>query len=82
MGEHGEHILNKAKTARVWETVQFYPQLNRWSNYLLTAEAGAEAALSARFNLRVVVDDNYNNDPATGAKRNDILLTSQLAYKY
>ena len=82
VGEHGEHFFNKAKTARVWETVQFFPQLNRWSNYLLTAEAGAEAALSARFNLRVVVDDYYNSTPATGRKENDILLASQLVYKY
>jgi len=82
VGEHGEHFLNKAKTARVWETVQYYPQLTYWHNFLLTAEAGAEAALSARLNLRVVVDDNFNRDPAKGAKENDILLTSQLVYKY
>ncbi len=82
VGEHGEHFLNKPKTARIWETVQFYPQLNRWSNYVLNAEAGAEAALNSRLNLRIVADDNYNSDPAKGAKENDILLTSQLAYKY
>jgi putative salt-induced outer membrane protein YdiY len=82
VGEHGEHFFDKAKKARIWETVQFYPQLNRWSNYLVTAEAGAEAALSARFNLRVVVDDYYNSTPATGRKENDILLASQLVYKY
>ena len=82
VGEHGEHFLNKAKTARVWETVQYYPQLTYWHNFLLTAEAGAEAALNTRLSLRVVVNDNFNRDPAPGAKENDILLTSQLAFKY
>jgi putative salt-induced outer membrane protein YdiY len=82
VGEHGEHFLNKPKTARIWETIQYYPQLTYWHNFLLTAEAGAEAALSTRFSLRVVADDNFNRDPAPGAKENDILLTSQLVYKY
>ena len=80
VGEHGEHKFSK--TSRIWETVQYYPQLTYWHNFLLTAEAGAEAALNARFSLRVVVDDNFNRDPAKGARENDILLTSQLAYKY
>jgi putative salt-induced outer membrane protein YdiY len=82
LGEHGEHAFDKAKKARVWETVQFFPQLNRWSNYLVTAEAGVEAALNSRFSLRAVVDDFYNSDPATGRKANDIQLASQLVYKY
>jgi len=56
--------------------------LNRWSNYLVTAEAGVEAALNSRFSLRAVVDDFYNSDPATGRKANDIQLASQLVYKY
>ena len=80
VGEHGEHKFSK--TARVWEFVEYYPQLTYWHNFLLTAEAGAEAALNAHFNLRVVADDNFNRDPAPGAKENDILLTSQLVYKY
>jgi len=80
VGEHGEHAFSK--TARVWEDVQYYPQLTYWSNYLIDAEAGAEAALNTRFSLRVVVDDHFNHKPATGRKENDIILTSQLVYKY
>ncbi len=80
VGEHGEHKFSK--TSRVWETIQYYPQLTYWHNFLITAEAGAEAALSARFNLRIVADDTFNRDPAPGAKENDVQLTSQLVYKY
>ena len=80
VGEHGEHAFSK--TARVWEDIQYFPQLTYWHNYLIDAEAGAEAALNTRFSLRVVVDDHFNHDPATGRKENDVLLTSQLAYKY
>jgi putative salt-induced outer membrane protein YdiY len=78
--EHGEHKFSK--TARVWEFVEYYPELTQWSNYLVNSEAGAEAALNTRFSLRVQVDDHFNHKPATGRKENDILLVSSLVYKY
>ncbi|MGD1020982.1 MAG: DUF481 domain-containing protein [Verrucomicrobiia bacterium] len=80
LGEHAEHKFSK--TARVWEYIEYFPQLTYWHNYLVNAEAGAEAALNTHFSLRVVLDDRFNHDPAPGRKENDVLLTSQLAYKY
>ncbi len=80
VGEHGEHAFSKS--AKVWEDVQYFPQITRFSNYLLNTEAGAEAALNTRFSVRVVVDDHFNSQPATGRKENDILLVSSLVYKY
>ena len=53
-----------------------------WQNCLVNSEAGVEAALSTRLSLRVVADDHFNRVPAAGHKENDILLASQLAYKY
>jgi putative salt-induced outer membrane protein YdiY len=80
--ERGEHALNKAKTARVWEEVDYMPQIDKFDNYLLNTEVGAEAALSAHFSLRVVADDKFASMPAAGRKENDILLVTALAYKY
>jgi len=82
VSERGEHTFNKAKTAKVWEEVDYLPKVDDFSNYLLNSEVGAEAALSARFSLRVVADDNFNSKPALGKKENDILLVSSLVYKY
>jgi putative salt-induced outer membrane protein YdiY len=70
------------KTSKIWEEIDYYPAFTRFSNYLVDAEAGAEAALNARLSLRVVVDDHFNSEPGEGNKENDILLASLLAYKY
>jgi len=80
VSEHGEHSFGKS--AKVWETVSYLPQVDDFSNYLLNSEAGVEAALNAHFSLRVVVDDTFNSRPALGKKENDIILISSLVYKY
>lgn len=80
VSERGEHSFGK--TAKVWEQVAYLPQVDKFSNYLLNSEVGAEAALNTRFSLRVVADDNFNSEPASGKKENDILLISSLVYKF
>jgi putative salt-induced outer membrane protein YdiY len=80
VSERGEHSFGKA--AKVWEEVDYMPQVDDFSNYLLNSEVGVEAALNAHFSLRVVADDNFNSKPALGKKENDILLISSLVYKY
>jgi putative salt-induced outer membrane protein YdiY len=80
--ERCEHTFNKAKTAKAWEEVDYLPQVDDTKNYLLNSEVGVEAALSARFSLRVCADDKFNSMPEPGAKENDITLISSLVYKY
>src|ERR1041385_5244394 len=74
VGEHGEHAFNKS--AKVWEDVQYFPQITRFSNYLLDCEVGAEAALNAHFSLRIVVDDHFNSEPAASRDRKSTRLNS------
>jgi putative salt-induced outer membrane protein YdiY len=80
--ERFEHTFNKAKTAKFWEEVDYLPQVDRFANYLLNTEVGVEAALNARFSLRVCADDKFDSEPAAGRKENDILLVSSLVFKY
>lgn len=80
--ERCEHTFNKAKTAKVWEEVDYLPQVDDLNNYLLNSEVGVEAALSSRFSVRVCADDMFNSRPAAGRKENDITLVSSLVYKY
>ncbi|HEU6447222.1 MAG TPA: DUF481 domain-containing protein [Verrucomicrobiae bacterium] len=68
--------------ARVWETVEILPQVDRIQNYLVNAEVGVEAAISKSFTLQVYVDDNYDSEPAPGRKKNDIKLVGAIAYKF
>jgi putative salt-induced outer membrane protein YdiY len=78
--ERGEHSFSK--TAKVWEQVDYLPQIDSWGNYLVIFEAGAEAAMNARLSLRVVFQDRYNNRPAPGKLANDMMLISALVYKF
>jgi putative salt-induced outer membrane protein len=80
LAERFEHKLNDG--ARVWEKVEFLPQVNKLQNFLVNAEVGAEASLTKTFSLRVTVQDNFINQPAPGRKSNDVRLISGLVYKF
>jgi putative salt-induced outer membrane protein YdiY len=80
IGEKFEHKFNPG--ARVWQTAEILPQVDKWKNYIFNFELGAEAALSKSLSLQVVLDDTYNSEPASGLKRNDIKLVSGVSYKF
>ena len=78
--ERAEHAFNKG--SKIWEQVDYLPQVDDFNNYLVNSEVGAEAAFNTRFSLRVVAADKFNSRPAAGRKENDITLISALVYKY
>ena len=78
--ERAEHAFNKG--SKIWEQVDYLPQVDDFGNYLLNSEVGAEAAFNTRFSLRVVAADKFNSRPAAGRKENDITLISALVYKF
>ena len=69
-------------TARVWQTAEFLPQVDNVNNYLLNLEVGAEAGLTKKLSLRAVLQDYYNNRPASGRLKNDLRLITGVAYKF
>jgi putative salt-induced outer membrane protein YdiY len=80
LAERFEHKFNSR--ARVWQSVEFLPQVDRTYNYLANFEVGLEASVTKRLSLRTVLQDNYVNEPAAGRKSNDLKLISGLAYKF
>jgi putative salt-induced outer membrane protein YdiY len=80
LSERAEHSFNKS--GKIWEQIDWLPQVNNLNKYLVNAEAGAEAALNTRLSLRVVATDRYNSNPPSGRKNNDITLISSVAWKY
>ncbi|MDW8343260.1 MAG: DUF481 domain-containing protein [Verrucomicrobiae bacterium] len=78
--ERFEHQFNER--AKVWQSAEIFPQVDDWENFLLRAEAGAEAALNAQLSLRAVLRNEYDNQPPPDRKRNDLTLTSALVYKF
>jgi len=62
--------------------LEFLPQVDKFKNYLLNAELGAEAALTKKLSLRSYIQDNYVNIPAQGHLKNDVKLIAALGYKF
>lgn len=70
-------------TTRVWESLEYLPQVDAWDkNYLLNFEAGIETAITKKWSLRVVFQDQYASEPAPGRKENDMRLLAGTAYKF
>lgn len=70
-----------AEGTRLWESVEYLPRLDDASQYLVNAEVGAEAAMTAKISLRVVLQNKYNSEPAPDKKSNDLALTAGVTYK-
>jgi putative salt-induced outer membrane protein YdiY len=81
LAERFEHKFNK-NSARVWENVEFLPQIDKPSDYIMNAEIGVESALYKSLNLQVYLDDTYNSQPAASFRRNDLKLVSGVTYKF
>ena len=70
-------------TTRVWESLEYLPKVDDWAkNYLLNFEAGIETAITKQWSLRVVFQDQYASQPATGREQNDMRLLAGTAYKF
>jgi putative salt-induced outer membrane protein YdiY len=81
LGERYEHKFG-ASGARLYQTSEYLPQVDKWGDYLFNFELGAEAPISKNLSLTACLDDNYNSEPATGLFRNDVKLVSGITYKF
>jgi putative salt-induced outer membrane protein YdiY len=70
-----------SETAKLWQSAEFLPKAEDFDIYLLTAEIGIEAAVNSRVNLRVVLQNKYDSEPAPGLKENDLALIAGLGVK-
>jgi len=80
LAERFERKLNNG--ARLWQKAEILPQVDKFDNYLVNAEIGAEALLTKTVSLRLMVQDNFVNEPAPGRKDNDLKIISGLVYKF
>lgn len=69
-------------TAKVWQSAEYLPKAADFDDYLATVEIGIEAALNTHMNLRLVLQDKYDNTPGEGLKRNDLALISGISVKF
>ena len=80
VAERFEHKFNDR--TKIWQSAEYLPQIDRFSNYTLNFEAGISTAMSSHLDLRMVFTDSYRNEPAFGRKRNDIKLVAGVGYKF
>jgi putative salt-induced outer membrane protein len=81
LGERFEQKLSA--TTKFWQSVSYVPQVDKWAEkYILTGEAGIDAAINKQWSLRVVFQDIYDSQPATGREKNDVRLIAGTAYKF
>jgi putative salt-induced outer membrane protein YdiY len=78
--ERFEHKFNGR--ARLWQSLDFQPQVDKFDNYVVNFEIGVEAAISKSFSLKAYLDDTYVKIPAAGRKQNDIKLVAGVSYKF
>ena len=75
------HDHKLSETSAIWESVEIIPRADDFGDYLLTAEAGVEAALNSSMNLRLVVQDAYDSEPPIGTDENDLSVVMSLVCK-
>jgi len=80
LAERFEHKFNDR--ARLWQTVEIFPQVDKLDNYVVNFEIGLEAAISKSFSLKTYLDDTYANRPALDRKKNDVKLVAGISYKF
>lgn len=80
IAERFEHKFSER--TRVWQMLEFLPQVDDLENFIINAEIGVEAALTTSWALSVILQDTYDNVPAEGREENDLKLISALTWKY
>jgi putative salt-induced outer membrane protein YdiY len=80
VAERFEHQLNDR--VRLWQSLEWLPQVDDFDNWILNAEVGVETQLTERLSLRVFAQDTYDNQPAAGRQENDLKMVTAVAYKF
>lgn len=80
VGERFEHKFNSG--ARVWQSLEWIPQVDKFENWILNAEAGVSAPITKALDVRLVAQDSYNNRPAPDRLKNDLKLLAGIGYRF
>jgi hypothetical protein len=68
--------------AKIWETFEFLPQLDDFENYIINVEVGVSAPITKSLEVRLTLQDTYDNRPAAGRVPNDLKLIAGIGFKF
>ena len=71
-----------SERARLWQKLEYIPQVDHFENYLVIAEIGIDSDLTEKLGMRFTIQDVFDNEPAAGLKSNDLRVVSSLRYKF
>ena len=80
LAERLDHKFNE--NVRIWQTIEFLPQVDDFENFLINAEIGVESKLTEKLALKVFAIDNYDNVPAPGREENDLKVVTAVGYTF
>jgi putative salt-induced outer membrane protein YdiY len=66
--------------AKVWQSAEYLAHFDDFDIYLVNAEIGVEAPISESLNIRLVVKNTYDSNPAPDREKNDLSVVGALAY--
>jgi len=65
---------------KVWQSLEFSPQIDDLNNFQFIGEAGIETVLSDQWSVKTYFQTRYDNDPAAGRESNDSGAYLALSY--
>ncbi|MFU8779841.1 MAG: YdiY family protein [Kiritimatiellia bacterium] len=65
-----------SETAELWQSAEFLPKTEAFDDFLLNAEIGVSAAMSARTQLRLVLQFSHDSTPGDDIEKNDVTLVA------
>lgn len=73
-----------SETQKMFATIDYYPSLDEFPAYRVTAQAGYEILLSKEDNLslKLGIQDRYDSSPGLGNKRNDVEYFVALSFNF
>lgn len=80
VGERFEHKFHTG--ARLWQSLEWIPQVDKFENWILNAEVGVSAPITKALDVRLVAQDTYNNRPAPDRLKNDFKLLAGIGYRF
>jgi putative salt-induced outer membrane protein YdiY len=68
--------------AKLWQTVEILPQVDKFENYILNAVLGVESSMTKTLSLQAVLADSYHSRPPAGRLKNDLKLIAGVKYTF
>src|SRR5512133_1938578 len=80
LAERGEWKINDR--AKIWESVEILPQVDKFKNYVINSEIGVDTAITKKLSQVTFLQDTFRSEPAPGRKKNDLKLVAGIKYKF